>query len=88
MERYSIKKGYIIQKTKGKTVIFDGEESLIITLNETGSLIFDELKKRSNVTQIAEKISKKYDIDETKAINDTKEFIKELLEKQILSTKK
>ena len=45
MAKYLIKKGIIKDKIGGKTVIFDGEESILINFNKTASEIFDCLQK-------------------------------------------
>jgi hypothetical protein len=42
---YQIQKGLIIQKIDKQTVIFDAEESVLYTLNETAAEIFKMIKK-------------------------------------------
>ena len=52
-----IQKGLIIQKLDKETVIFDAEESLLYTLNETASEIFRLLKKGLKEEQIVERMT-------------------------------
>jgi len=42
---YQIQKGLIIQKIDKETVIFDAEESVLYTLNETAAEIFKMIEK-------------------------------------------
>ena len=58
---YQIQKGLIIQKIDKETIIFDAEESVLYTLNETASEIFRMLKKGLKEEEIVEKIVKKYE---------------------------
>jgi hypothetical protein len=81
---YQIQKGLIIQKIDKETVIFDAEESVLYTLNETASEIFRLLKKGLKQEEIVEKIVKKYDVRKERVQNDVKELIKELKKKKII----
>jgi len=65
--KYRINKGFIIQKLDDKTVIFDGEESVLYTFNETASEIFKLIKKGLKEKEIIEKIAKKYSIKKERA---------------------
>jgi len=82
--KYKIQKGFIVQKLDKKTVIFDGEESVLYTFNETASEIFKLLKKRLEEKEIIEKITKKYKVKPEKVEKDFKELIKDLKKKKII----
>ena len=81
---YKIQKGLIIQKIDKETVIFDAEESVFYTLNETASEIFKMIKKGLSEEEIVEKMIKKYSIKKEKAEKDVKELVEGLIKKGIV----
>jgi len=84
---YQIQKGLIIQKIDKETVIFDAEESVLYTLNETASEIFRLLKKGLKEQEIVEKIVKKYDVRKERVEKDVREIIGKLEKRKILVLK-
>ena len=84
---YQIQKGLIIQKIDKETVIFDAEESVLYTLNETASEIFRLLKKGLKEEEIVERIVKKYEVRKERVENDVRELFKELEKRKILVLK-
>ncbi len=86
--KYKIKKGFIIQKLDEKAVIFDSEESILYTLNETATFIFQKLRRGLDKEQIIQALVKKYQIEEKRASEDVDEFIFALKEKKIISSAK
>jgi len=84
---YKIQKGLIIQKLNKETVIFDAEESVLYTLNETASEIFRLLKKGLKEEEIVERMVKKYKVKKEKAEKDVKEMIGELTKRKIIVLK-
>lgn len=84
MPKYKINKGFIVQKLDNKTVIFDGEESVLYTFNETASFIFKKLKKGLNDKEIITTVVKKYNSKEEKVKKDYQELITDLLKKKII----
>jgi len=84
---YQIQKGLIIQKIDKETVIFDAEESVLYTLNETASEIFRLLKKGLKEEEIVEKIVKKYNVRKERVEKDVRELFKELEKRKILVLK-
>lgn len=85
--KYKIQKGLIVQKLDNKTVIFDGDESILYTFNETASEIFKLLKKNLEEKEIIEKIAKKYSIKLERAEKDFKELVLDLVKKKIIKQK-
>ncbi|MEK7079109.1 MAG: PqqD family protein [Patescibacteria group bacterium] len=81
---YTITKGLITQKLDNKTVIFDGEESVLYTFNETASYIFLKLKAKWDGKKIILALMKKYGVKEDQAKRDVKELVKDLLKKKII----
>ncbi|PIV09985.1 hypothetical protein COY59_03190 [Candidatus Gottesmanbacteria bacterium CG_4_10_14_0_8_um_filter_37_24] len=84
--RYRINKGFIIQKLDNKTVIFDGEESVLYTFNQTASEIFRLLKKGLTKEEIIGKIIKKYSAKKEKIEKDFNELVSNLKKKKIIKT--
>ena len=84
---YQIQKGLIIQKIDKETVVFDAEESVLYTLNETASEIFRLLKKGLKKEEIVERIVKKYDVRKERVEKDVKEIIGKLEKRKILVLK-
>jgi len=88
MAKYKINKGYIVQKLDNKTVIFDGEESVLYTFNETASFIFKKLKLGWDEKQIIQILTKRYSIKVDRAKKDISELISDLKKKKIVSVEK
>jgi hypothetical protein len=86
--QYTINKGFITQKLDNKTVIFDGEESVLYTFNETASLVFQKLKQGLKDKQIIEAVVKKYKVKEKQVKKDYTDLIADLKKKKILSVEK
>jgi len=84
---YQIQKGLIIQKIDKETVIFDAEESVLYTLNETASEIFRLLKKGLKEEEIVERMVKKYDVIKERVEKDVREIIGKLEKRKILVLK-
>ncbi|HEY5601376.1 MAG TPA: PqqD family protein [Patescibacteria group bacterium] len=78
MAIHKIKKGFITQKIDGKVTIFDGENSQLLTFNETASFIFDRIKKGLDKLKIVELIQKRYKIPKKTALKDFDQLISEL----------
>lgn len=81
---YTITKGLITQKLDNKTVIFDGEESILYTFNETASYVFLKIKAKWDEKKIVLSLVKRYGVKEERAKKDVKELIKDLLKKKII----
>jgi len=81
---YQIQKGLIIQKIDKETVIFDAEESVLYTLNETASEIFRFLKKGLKEEEIVERMVKKYEVRKERVEKDIKKLLEELKKKKIV----
>ena len=76
-KKYKVNKKFIIQKLDGKIVIFDGEKSILNTLNSTASLMFQKIKLGWDKGKIIDAIVKSYSIDEKTVSNDLEKMIKE-----------
>lgn len=81
-----IKEGFILRDVGGKTfVVAVGELSKkfkgMITLNETGKMIWKELENGATEEAIVEKILETYDCDDRKLVEDDVHAFVEKLEK-------
>lgn len=87
MAKYRVLKGLITQKLDDKTVIFDGEKSILYTFNESASYIFRKIKSGSDKSQILSALVKRYGIKEKKAERDFNILINDLLAKKVITQK-
>ena len=87
MKKYRINKGFIVQKLGKKTVIFDGEKSVLYTFNETASFIFKKMKLNWTIEKIAEELVNIYKISLNSALKDVQSLVRDLIDKKIVSTK-
>lgn len=78
MSGFKVKKGLISRKEKDKTTIFDSENSQLLTLNKTASLIFSLIKRGKNKKDIITQLSKKYGSQEERIKSDVSELIENL----------
>jgi 6-pyruvoyl-tetrahydropterin synthase len=65
-------------------VIFDADESVLYTLNETASVIFDKLKKKWDKERIVNFMLKKYDVKKERLEKDFDQLIEDLKKKKII----
>lgn len=87
--RMKINKEFILREIAGEYIFVPvGTTALefngLITINEIGVLIWQELQKGSEVSSIVNKILEEYEIDEETAHKDVNEFITYLKEKNIV----
>ena len=83
-----IKKGFAKRNIAGENIVvplgnknqFNG----MITLNETGSFLWDCLTKDTSEQQIAQKVVNEYDIDLKTALGDVNKFVTMLRENNLL----
>jgi 6-pyruvoyl-tetrahydropterin synthase len=81
---FKFQKGLIIQKLDNQTVIFDADESVLYTLNETAAVIFDKLKKKWDKERIVNFMLKKYDVKKERLEKDFDQLIEDLKKKKII----
>ena len=78
-----IKEGFIMQAIAGSTVVVPVGEATailngIITLNESGVLLWNLLLDGADVDQLKDRLIKEYDIPDSKASKDAYSFIESL----------
>lgn len=83
-----IKDGFIIREAAGSYVVMNlGSEinfNSLITLNETGALIWNYINDGFNEDEIATKIAEEYKISFETALTDVKAFINKMREADVL----
>ena len=82
-----IKDGFVIRKVADCFVVMNlGQEldlSGMITLNETGALIWNGVAEGLSVSDIAKRITDEYEVSEEKALEDVKTFICKMKEAEV-----
>ncbi len=84
MTRYKVNKGHITEYIDETLVIFDGENSVLFSLNETATFIFNQIKSGKSSKRIIKALTERYDIDETKARNDLNRLLKQMETEDII----
>lgn len=84
-----IKKGYKIKKVSDKYIVIPTlEESVnfsgIMTLNNSGKLLFEALQSKKSVEDLIKLLTDEYDIDTNTARKDINSFIEKLKTNNLL----
>jgi len=84
-----IKKGYVLRSIEDEHIVVPtGEEAVnfngIVTLNDTGKLLFEHLLKGCDEETLVKALTDTYGIDEATAKKDVRDFLKVLRERDIL----
>lgn len=88
MPAYKINKGFVVQKLDDKTVIFDGEESVLYEFNGVAFYIFKKIKAGWDEEKISTSLTKTYQVKENRVIQDVNVFISDLKKKKIIASLK
>lgn len=84
-----LKKGFMSLEISGQWVVVPLAERMtefnnIMTLNESGALLWRALEKEVLEQELVQSVVTEYGIDEKTAKIDVREFIKDLLEKDLI----
>jgi hypothetical protein len=84
-----IKKGYVLKNVSNKHIVVPvGEEAInfsgLITLNESGKLLFETLGNDVSLDDLVNKLLDAYEIDEETARKDVNDFVVKLKGKNIV----
>lgn len=71
---------YVIVPTGKSALEFNG----LITVNELGAFIWNQLQEETTADRIVEAIQEEYEVDRETAKADTEEFLEVLVKQQIL----
>lgn len=87
-DNMKIKKGFAKRNIAGENIVVPlgskNEFNGMITLNETGSFLWDCLCKNTTVEKVAKKVVDEYDVDLDTAISDVGKFVAMLRENNLL----
>ena len=83
--KYKVNKGFITQKLDNKTVIFDSDNSVLYSFNETASYMFSKIKIGWEKEKIIEQIIKQYLVKKERAEKDFIQLVSDLKKKKILA---
>ncbi|MEW6607296.1 MAG: PqqD family protein [bacterium] len=72
---------------EGEAVIFTPEDSMIHSLNEVGTRIWELLEQEKTIEDIVRVICKEYEVEEKEAEQDIMGFIETLHDKKIVDLK-
>lgn len=83
-----IKKGFAKRNIAGENIVVPlgskNEFNGMITLNETGSFLWDCLQKNTTIDKIVKQVCDAYDIDEATAKQDAEKFVAMLKQNNLL----
>ena len=84
-----LKKGFVLRTVAGTNVVVPTGEDLnlniMITLNETGKLLWERLEKGAEQEELVAALLQEYDVDEQTATDHVAIFVGKLIEKGILA---
>ena len=72
------------KRTDDEVVLVMPKEGQVKVLNEVGALIWELTNGKRNISQVADEICTQFEVDIKKAEIDTKNFIKDLVDRNIL----
>lgn len=84
IKSYVLNKSFIVQQLGDKTIIFDGNDSVLYTLNETATFILHKMKRGLSKEEILKKLLQRYAVTQKKALADLENLFKILQSKNVL----
>lgn len=80
-----IKEGFVLRKMPGMNLVMPAGENVktfngALMLNDTGALVFEELKKNSSAEDIAKRLTEEYNVSLEQALADVQKTIDTLKE--------
>ncbi len=84
-----IKEGYVLRSIEDEHIVVPtGEEAVnfngIVTLNDTGKLLFEQLRKGSDEDTLVKLLEDTYDVDEATARKDVRDFLQVLKDRDMI----
>lgn len=72
---------------EGEAIIFTPEDSMIHSLNEVGTRVWELLEEEKTIEELVKVICQEYEVEEEEAEKDILEFINILQNRQMLEIK-
>lgn len=83
-----IKDGFLLREVAGQTVVLPvGEDldlNMMITLNDTGRFLWEQLRREADEESLVAALLGEYEVDEETARNAVRGFVKKLHENDFL----
>ena len=84
-----LKDGFILRSVAGETVVVptgdDLDLNMMITLNETGKFLWEQLEKGTEEAELVAALLQEYDVDEQTATAHVTAFVKKLNDHEFLA---
>ena len=84
-----IKDGFILREIAGQTVVIPSDTrldtSMMITLNDTGAFIWQQLQQETDVAAITQALLAEYDVDAETARSCVEAFVAKLRDNELLA---
>lgn len=84
-----LKDGFLLRSIAGQTVVLpsgsDLDLSMMITLNETGTFLWERLQQETDEAALVAALLAEYDVDEARAAAAVTAFLKKLEENHLLA---
>lgn len=84
-----IKEGFLLRQVAGQTVVLpvgqDLDLNMMITLNDTGAFLWQQLQAETDEASLTDALLKEYDVDESTAKKSVSAFIAKLEENGFLA---
>lgn len=81
---YRLKDMCIFRVIEGEAAVVKPDDGTLIMLNETGTFILKNLKRKISLKSLLKKVLDEYDISEEKAIKDVHQFLSRLIKEGII----
>ncbi len=77
-----LKEGFILRTIAGETVVIPSNQNLnlnmMITLNETGKFLWEQLKKETSESELVEALLCTYEVEEKDAVRCVAAFVEKV----------
>ncbi len=83
---FKIRDGIIFRDLDDEVIIMDTNSGRYSGLNETGARIWTMIAESCNIRTIIETLCREYNANETLVMNETREFIQNLLAQELIET--
>lgn len=84
-----IKEGFLLRQIAGQTVVLpttgDLNLNIMITLNETGTFLWEQMQQETSEAELTAALLKEYDVEEAVAKESVAAFVKKLREHKFLT---
>ena len=84
-----LKEGFLLRQVAGQTVVLpttaELDLNMMITLNETGTFLWERLAEETDEAELVKALLAEYDVDEETAVKAVSAFVKKLSDNGFLA---